>query len=91
MPVFLLGVYYLLVYWKADTIVGDIALYFVTMFAGFTLAYILSKYVWIERIGGALLMLVILYASALILFSFASPDLPLFRAKTAVLPPPTAL
>lgn len=91
MPIFLLVVYYLLVSLQADSVVADIALYFVTMLAGFALAYILSKYAWIERIGGFLLMAVILYASALILFSFAAPPLAIFQEKASALPAPPTL
>lgn len=79
MPVFLLSVYYLLVFIGADSLVADIALYYVTMLAGFYFAYRLAQHPKIERIGGFLLMLVILYGSALVLFSFAAPDLGVFR------------
>ncbi|MBE6984912.1 MAG: hypothetical protein E7434_04745 [Ruminococcaceae bacterium] len=80
MPIFLLSVYYALVYLGLDSVVVDIGLYFVTMLLGFFLAYRLKDSKRIERIGGYLLMLVILYGAALILFSFAAPDLPLFQA-----------
>ena len=80
MPIFLLGVFYLLVYLGADSLAADITLYFVTMLGGFALAYFSSHNRRIERHGGFLLMLVILYGSALILFSFAAPDLPVFRS-----------
>ena len=81
MPIFLLGIFYLLVYLGADSLIADIALYFVTMFAGFALAYFCRKSTKVERWGGFLLMLVILYGSALILFTFAAPDLPVFRSQ----------
>lgn len=86
MPVFLLGVYYLIVYLGQDSVAVDIILYFVTMFGGFALAYFLSKRQWVEHIGGVLLMLVILYASALVLFSFAAPPFAIFREKSAIAP-----
>lgn len=81
MPVFLLAVYYLLVWLGWDSVVVDIGLYFLTMFGGFYLAYRFSESRKVERIGGFLLMLVILYGSALVLFSFAAPDLSVFRTS----------
>ena len=81
MPIFLLTVYYLLVHFGADSVPVDIALYYVTMLAGFALAYALSKSKHLVDYGGFLLMLVMLYGSALVLFSFAAPDLPVFRVK----------
>ena len=82
MPVFLLGVYDTLVYFGLDSVAVDIGLYFITMFLGFYLAYRLRDSQKIERIGGYLLMLVILYGASLVLFSFAAPDLPVFRSKS---------
>ena len=81
MPIFLLAVYYLLVHFGADSVPADIALYYVTMLAGFALAYVLSKRRHLVDYGGFLLMIVMLYGSALVLFSFAAPDLPVFRVK----------
>lgn len=82
MPVFLLAAYYLLVWLGLDSVAVDIGLYFLTMFGGFALAYRLKDSRKIERIGGSLLMLVILYGSALVLFSFAAPDLGVFRTSS---------
>lgn len=82
MPLFLIGVYYALVWTGFDSVAADITLYFVTMFLGFAAAYVLSHKAWGERIGGFLLMAVILYASILILFTFAPPSLPIFIAPS---------
>jgi len=81
MPAFLLSVYYVLVYFGLDSTVVDIGLYFLTMFLGFFAAYRLKDSTRIEKYGGYLLMLVILYGSALVLFSFAAPDLPIFQSQ----------
>ncbi len=81
MPVFLLSSYYTLVCFDLATTAADIALYFVTMFLGFWAAYRLRDSKRLEKYGGYLLMLVILYGSALVLFSFAAPDLAVFRSK----------
>ena len=80
MPIFLLSVYYTLVYFSLDSVAVDIGLYFVTMFLGFWAAYGLKNRTKLQNIGGYLLMLVIIYGTALVLFSFAAPDLPVFRA-----------
>ncbi len=79
MPVFLLGAYYAL---RALGIVGtavDIILYYVTMFGGFFLAWRLHRRRNVPRHTGILLMLVMLYGAALVLFTFAAPPLPLFQ------------
>lgn len=78
-PLFLLLCFYGLKALGIESIVLDIALYYISMFFGFFLARLLYRKSRIERYGGYALMLVILYASALILFTFAAPDLPIFR------------
>ncbi len=80
MPLFLLGMFYLLGALGLDSLPTDIALYFLTMFGGFALAYALYHKPWVARFGGFALMLVILYGAILILFSFAAPPLPIFQA-----------
>lgn len=81
MPVFLLGVYYVLFCALGiESLAADIALYFLALLAGFGLAWRLDSSGRAERAGGFLLMLVILYGAALILFTFAAPALPLFQA-----------
>lgn len=79
MPVFLIAVYDTLVHFGLDSTPVDIGLYFVTVFLGFWATYRLKDSKKLAKIGGYLLMLVILYGSALILFTFAAPDLPIFR------------
>lgn len=78
MPLFLLGAYYLLRMFGISGLAVDIALYYVTMFLGFALAYLLIRRGTAERFAGFLLMLVILYGASLILFTFAAPALPMF-------------
>lgn len=81
MPVVLTGIFYLL---KAgfctESTMIDIALYFVTIFWGFRLAY---RFADNGKAGAAapwLLLPVALFGAALILFTFAAPALPLFAA-----------
>ncbi len=81
-PAFLLTAYYLLRSLGVEGLVVDIALYFVTMFAGFWLAWYLYRRKMPEKIGGWLLMVVILYGASLILFTFAAPELPIFQAPS---------
>ena len=78
-PSFLLTVYYLLKYFGVEGRVVDISLHFISMFAGFWLAWILYRRKIPEKIGGWLLMLVILYGASLILFTFAAPNLTIFQ------------
>lgn len=78
MPAFLLVLYYLL---RAVGVAGtaaDIGLYCLTMLAGFWLAWYLQKNGKLAKHTGIPLMLVILYGSSLILFTFAAPPLPIF-------------
>ncbi len=82
MPLFLLATYYTLVHFGLDSTAVDIGLFFVTMFLGFYLAYRLRESEKLASIGGYLLMLLILYGAALVLFTFAAPDLPVFRSPT---------
>ncbi len=57
----------------------DITLYYICMFFGYSLARWLYRKKKPENLGGIALMLLILYGSSLILFTFAAPDLPIFR------------
>ena len=82
MPLFLLGIFYGLLALGLHSVWGDIVLYSVTMGLGFRLAFALRKSSFTARYGGGLLMLMLLYASALILFTFAAPDCFLFRELT---------
>ncbi len=79
MPLFLVGVFYLLKSgFGVESLFIDIGLYFVTMFLGFFLAYFLYAKCKTEKLGGFLLLLVLLYGACLILFSFAAPPLEIF-------------
>lgn len=57
----------------------DIGLYYICMFFGYYLARWLYRNKKPEKVGGFALMLLVLYGASLILFSFAAPDLPIFR------------
>ncbi|MBR4309334.1 MAG: hypothetical protein IKT58_07040 [Oscillospiraceae bacterium] len=78
-PAFLLLCFYGLKAIGFESTALDITLYYISMFAGYFLAWFLYKHGKPERCGGYLLMLVILYGACLILFTFAPPDLPIFR------------
>lgn len=79
MPVFLVGMYYLL---KGGFGITshflNIGLYFLTMGLGFFFAWFLYAKCRLEKAGGFLLLLVLLYGACLILFSFAAPPLDIF-------------
>lgn len=89
MPLFLLGLYYLLGALGVKGLWVDIALYYVTMGGGFWLAWYIGSRGRLTRAAPWLLMAVILYGAFLILFTFAAPDCAIFRAppKTAALWP----
>ena len=80
MPVFLLAVYY-----TASAGFGicrdffNIALYAVTAGLGFFRAYRLTVSRRAERYLGELIMLTAVYGCALVLFTVASPELPIFQ------------
>lgn len=63
----------------------DISLYYICMFFGYTLARWLYRKKRPEKAGGFLLMVLILYVASLILFTFAAPDLPIFRDFSQVM------
>ena len=81
-PAFLLTAYYLLKSFGVESLAVDIVLYFISMFAGFLLAWCLYRRKMPEKIGGWLLMVVILYGASLILFTFAAPNLPIFQSPS---------
>ena len=85
MPLFLLGLHYGLRLLGVSGTAVDIVLYYLTMFAGFWLAWRLQRSGRLQKHTGLLLMLVILYGASLILFTFAAPPLPIFTPpeKTA--------
>ena len=90
MPVFLLGMYYLLRRLGLSGLALDILLYYVTIFGGFWLAWRLQRAGRLQRHCGILLMLVILYGASLILFTFAAPPLKLFSPPAAGVRPEAA-
>lgn len=79
MPAFLLGAYYALRAIGVEGLAVDIGLYYLTMLGGFFLAERLARSGRAQRATGILLMLVILYGSSLILFTFAAPPFALFQ------------
>ena len=79
MPLFLVGVYYLLVCgFGVEGLLVDIGLYIVTMAGGFALAYAIYRKGVDVRTTGVLLMLVIFYGAFLVVFSFAAPHFGIF-------------
>ena len=85
MPVFLTGIYYLLLAgFGFSALWLDIALYFITMFLGFWLAWLLYAKTQPEKLGAILLFPLLLYGACLILFSFAAPNLEIFTPKGGV-------
>ena len=90
MPVFLLGMYYLLRRLGLSGLALDILLYYVTIFGGFWLAWHLQRAGRLQRHCGILLMLVILYGAGLILFTFAAPPLKLFTPPAVGVRPEAA-
>ena len=82
MPVFLTGIYYLLLTgFGFSALWLDIGLYFLTMFLGFWMAWLLDNKAQPEKIGAILLFPVLLYGACLILFSFAASGLEIFTPE----------
>ncbi len=79
-PALLLLSFYSLKALGYESLVLDITLYYICMFLGYLLAWLLYRRSHVERWGGFVLMLVILYGASLVLFTFAAPDLPIFRS-----------
>lgn len=80
MPTGLTAVYYLLsAGFGVESTAVDIALYFAAIFFGFYLAYRLRESGRLERAAPWLLLPTALYGAALILFTFAVPNLPIFQ------------
>ena len=78
-PALLLLSFYSLKAFGIESTALDITLYYICMFFGYWLARGLYTKGKPEKIGGIALMLLILYVSSLVLFTFAAPDLPIFR------------
>lgn len=84
MPLGLLGIYYLLAAGFGVTALWiDLALYYLTLAGGFWLAYQAEKSGRWSFLSGVMVLLVGLYGAALILFTLAPPELPIFIAPGA--------
>lgn len=82
MPLLLLGVYYLLLAgFGVQSLSLDIALYLLTLALGFCLARRVSAGGRLAFLSGILVILTGLYGAALILFTLAPPELPVFMAN----------
>ena len=79
-PLLLLGAYYPLLYgFGVHGLWLDLLLYVLAMGAGFLLAYRLQRRALPAGLCGPLVIAAGIYGAALALFSFAPPDLPIFR------------
>lgn len=79
MPLFLLGVYYLLLGgFSVSSLALDVGLYYVSLALGFWLAWRLQGSEKGAAWSGILVILAGLYGAALVLFTMAPPDLPIF-------------
>ena len=79
MPLVLLGTYYSLrAGFGVENVWVDIALYYLTLALGFWLAYRLQKSGALAFLSGVLVILVGLYGAALVLFTMAPPNFPIF-------------
>ena len=79
-PLLLLGAYYPLLYgFGVHGLWLDLLLYVLAMGAGFLLAYRLQRRALPAGLCGPLVIAAGVYGAALALFSFAPPDLPIFR------------
>ena len=83
MPLFLLGVYYpLRAGFGVESLAVDIGLYYLTLTLGFWLAHRVSRSGKLAFLSGVLVIATGLYGAALILFTLAPPELPIFMANT---------
>jgi hypothetical protein len=83
-PGLLLLIFYSLKALGIESTALDITLYYICMFMGYVAAFLLYKKKKPEKIGGFVLMLVVLYGASLILFTFAAPNLPIFQPKPSL-------
>ena len=80
MPLLCMGGFYLLSCgFGVEALWVDLALYALTMAAGFRLAYRLTRTGSAAWAAGVLVIAAGLYGASLILFTMAPPDLPVFR------------
>ena len=78
-PALLLAIFYGLKAIGIESTALDITLYYICMFFGYYLARWIYRKKKPEKVGGFVLMFLILYVASLVLFTFAAPDLPIFR------------
>ena len=79
MPLALLGVYYLLLGgFGVQSLAVDVTLYYLALALGFWLSAQISRKNFSTAWAGILVILVGLYGAALILFTLAPPDFPIF-------------
>ena len=81
MPVFLIGIYYTLhAGFGVQSVYADIGLYYLTLGLGFAAALRVNRGGRLGWLAGVLVILTGLYGAALILFTLAPPELPIFMA-----------
>ena len=81
MPVFLSGIYYTLhAGFGVQSVYADIGLYYLTLGLGFAAALRVNRSGRLGWLAGVLVILTGLYGAALILFTLAPPELPIFMA-----------
>lgn len=82
MPLFLLGVYYpLRAGFGVQSLAVDIGLYYLTLALGFLLSRRVSESGRLAFLSGVLVIATGLYGAALILFTLAPPELPIFMVN----------
>ena len=81
MPAFLTGIYYTLhAGFGVQGVYADIGLYYLTLGLGFAAAFRVNRSGRLGWLSGVLVILTGLYGAALILFTLAPPELPIFMA-----------
>ena len=81
MPVFLIGIYYTLhAGFGVQSVYADIGLYYLTLGLGFAAALRVNRSGRLGWLAGVLVILTGLYGAALILFTLAPPEFPIFMA-----------
>lgn len=81
-PAFLLGVFYaLLAGFGVESMAVDIALYYLSLAVGFWAAWHTKDSEAAEKLAGVLVIAAGVYGAALVLFTAAPPDLPIFGSK----------
>ena len=81
MPVFLIGIYYTIhAGFGVQSVYADIGLYYLTLGLGFAAALRVNRSGRLGWLAGVLVILTGLYGAALILFTLAPPEFPIFMA-----------